>query len=122
MLNYQDETSGLWWAVVNKPGKTYLETSTTALFGYGLSIGYRYKIRDSSVIPVILKALDGIKSRIRQNKKKYLVVTGISSPTSIGDLNYYRDVPLCNDISYGVGPVILFLTESSLLFEKNDYL
>jgi len=42
ILKTQDQATGLWWTILNRPGETYLETSVSALFAYGMARGFRY--------------------------------------------------------------------------------
>jgi unsaturated rhamnogalacturonyl hydrolase len=117
ILQYQDAESGLWWTVVNRPGETYLETSASALFAYGMARGYRYGFLDDSVGPAIASAMDGVESRILRDASGFPYVSDISGPTTVGDFDDYHSVDLGDDISYGVGAVILALTETSGLME-----
>lgn len=109
----QDATTGLWWSVVSRPGETYLETSAAALFALGLARGYRAGALDASVLPVVHKALTGVRSRIVDDAQGRPVVTGTSGPTSVGDFASYAKVAQKDDLSYGVGAVILALVEAS---------
>ncbi len=109
----QDSKSGLWWTVLNRPGKSYLETSATALFAYGLARGYRFGNRDASVLPLIQRAVAGVKGRIKKGPDGKLQVTGTSGPTTVGNASYYAGVNQEDDLHFGVGAVILSLLESS---------
>jgi unsaturated rhamnogalacturonyl hydrolase len=109
----QDGATGLWWNILDRPGEIYLETSAAALFALGLARGYRDGLLDSSVLPVIETAMAGIEERIAADAEGHPVVTGISGPTTVGTFEGYADVPLGDDIHYGVGAVILALVETS---------
>ncbi|WP_437962756.1 glycoside hydrolase family 88 protein (plasmid) [Sorangium sp. So ce119] len=113
VLDAQDPDTGLWWTIMNRPGEIYLETSATALFAAGLARGLRHGFLDASVRPAIDSALAGVRSRIETDGSGRPVVTGISGPTSVGKLEDYAAVELRDDISYGVGAVILALVETS---------
>jgi len=113
ILEAQDEKTGLWWTVLNRPGKSYLETSASALFVYGLARGYRYGARGEQVLPVIRRAMAGIKGMIKKKGAGGPVVTGISGPTSVGSSSYYAGIKQEDDVSFGVGAVILALLETS---------
>ncbi len=117
ILQYQDADTGLWWTVVNRPQETYLETSASALFAYGMARGYRYGFLDDSVLPSIASAMDGVEARILRDASDLPYVSDISGPTSVGDFRSYQNVDLGDDISYGVGAVILALIETSGLTE-----
>lgn len=109
----QDADTGLWWTVLNRPGETYLETSASALFAFGLARAWRYHLVDDSALEVIDAAMEGVLARITRDDAERPVVTGISGPTSVGGFSYYAGVPVRDDISYGIGAVLLALTETS---------
>jgi len=109
----QDADTGLYWTVLNRPGESYLETSAPALFAYGLARAYRYGLQDGSVLPTIERAMVGVKARIEEDDQGRPVVTGVSSPTTVGTFDYYAELSTTDDISYGLGSVILALIETS---------
>lgn len=108
----QDPTTGLFYTVLNRPGESYLETSASALFAYGLARGFRYGLRGPEVLPVIARALVGVRAKVKTDSAGTLV-TGISGPTMAGSASYYASIPLESDLHFGVGAVILALLESS---------
>jgi len=112
----QDPKTGLWWTVLNQPGKSYLETSASALFAYGLARGFRYGAREATVLPLVKKAVAGVKTRIVKGKDGTPVVEGTSGPTMVGDAAYYAGIKRESDLHYGVGAVILMLLETSGLW------
>ncbi|MFA6035249.1 MAG: glycoside hydrolase family 88 protein, partial [Myxococcota bacterium] len=107
------DASGLWWTVLNRPGESYLETSVTALFAFGMARGYRYGLLDESYLPTVRKALEGLKSRMTTDGDGKPVITGISGPTNPGTFATYSTVRIGDDISYGVGAAIMALVETS---------
>ena len=115
ILDTQDQASGMWWTVMSRPGEIYLETSATALFALGMARGYRYGYLDASVLPAIDAAMTGVGAMIEQDAQGRPVVTGTSGPTTVGQFKDYAAVELGDDISYGVGAVILALIETSKL-------
>ncbi|WP_437600975.1 glycoside hydrolase family 88 protein [Sorangium sp. So ce590] len=113
VLAAQDPGTGLWWTILDRPGEIYLETSATALFAAGLARGLRHGFLDDAVRPAIDSAMAGVRSRIQEDASGRPVVTGISGPTTVGRLDDYAEVELGDDISYGVGAVVLALVETS---------
>jgi unsaturated rhamnogalacturonyl hydrolase len=107
------DASGLWWIVLDRPGETYLETSTTALFAYGLARGYRYGLFADDVLPVAARAITAVRTKVVDDEDGEPVVTGISGPTMPGDTAHYASIPIEDDKGYGVGAVILALLETS---------
>lgn len=108
---YQDTTSGLWFTVLNRPGETYLETSGSALFNYGILKGMNEGMLDKNVhSTVVEKAIIGVKAKIDISSGKPVVI-GISKGTQPDGFDNYNGVEVGNDIPYGVGGVILALIE-----------
>lgn len=107
------DSSGLWWTVVNRPGETYLETSASALFAYGMARGYRYGFRNDEVLPTIASAVDGVLEMVEDDDQGRPVVTGTSIGTGVGGFDNYANVAIEDDVPYGVGAVILMLVEVS---------
>ncbi len=118
-LQYQDQETGLWHTIMNRPAggegepENYLETSVAALFSFGAAKAYRYGFQDASILPAIGKAMDGVRSRIERDDQNRPVITDISGPTSVGEYEYYADLTRKDDISYGIGAVLMALVETS---------
>jgi len=108
----QDPATGLWWTVLNRPGATYQETSVSALFAAGLARGWRSGVLGREVLPVIAKAMAGVKAKVVA-KADGPVVTGVSGPTSVGTFATYKNVGTGDDLTYGIGAVVLALVETS---------
>ena len=108
----QDADTGLWWNFVDHPGEMYRETSGTALFAYAMARAWRAGKLDDAVLPVVARAAAGVRGRIVE-RHGHPVVTGTSGPTTADLPETYAKVPLVDDISYGVGAVILALVETS---------
>jgi unsaturated rhamnogalacturonyl hydrolase len=116
----QDPQTGLWWTVLNRPGETYLETSAAALFAFGLARGWRTGVLGDDVLPVVRKAMEGVRSRIVDGPDGKPVVTGVSGPTTAGTFAQYAAVKVEDDLAYGIGAVILALIETSGLPSPGD--
>ena len=113
VMGAQDPDTGLWWSIMTKPGKIYLETSGSALFAYGMARGWRYGNAGDEVLPSIAAAMSGVLGRITVGLDGAPTVSGISGPTSADAYQAYADVPLEDDLPYGLGAVILALVETS---------
>ena len=113
----QDAETGLWWTVPDRPDETYLETSASALFAYGLARGYRYGLRDEGVLEAVHKAVAGLHTRIIDDESGRPLVSGTSIGTSVGDFEHYAGIEVEDDVPYGVGSAILLLLEASGLPE-----
>lgn len=109
----QDAESGLWWTVLNRPGETYLETSASALFAFGLARAWRYGLLGEEALGSVEAAVSAVVSRVTFDPRGVPTVTGISGPTSVGGFRYYANIPVGEDISFGIGATLLALTEAS---------
>ena len=116
IISTQDGQSGLWWTVVNRPGETYLETSASALFACALARAWRYGFTDDSVLPTVESAVAGVRAMVTTDALDRPVVTGISGPTMAGSFEYYKEIPVIDDLPFGLGVVLLMLIETSGLF------
>jgi unsaturated rhamnogalacturonyl hydrolase len=113
VLATQYQQSGMWWTVMNRPGETYLETSATALFAYGMARAYRYGLLGEPELDAAKKAVDAVRGAVKYDDQDRPYVTGISGPTEVSTFAGYASVPLKDDLNYGVGAVILALIETS---------
>jgi len=112
-VNAMDADSGQWWIVLNRPGETYLETSTGALFAYAMARAYRYGFLGDEVLPVIRAAVAGMRAAFTTDDQGRPVVSGVSKGTAAGTLEYYAGIDVADDLGYGVGTAILALLETS---------
>jgi len=113
LVTTQDLDSGLWWTILNRPGEIYLESSATALIVYGMARGFRYGFLNDAVLPVLARGRSGLLESFRRDEQNRPIVTGISGPTSAGNFDDYAEVPLGEDLTFGVGAMILALIELS---------
>jgi unsaturated rhamnogalacturonyl hydrolase len=113
VLATQDPQTGMWWTVMNRPGETYLETSATALFAYGMARGYRYGLLGQPELEAAKNAVDAVRGKVQYDDQNRPYITGISGPTDVSTFEQYASVPLEDDLNYGVGAVILALIETS---------
>lgn len=113
VLETQDTPSGMWWTVMNRPGETYLETSATALFAYGVARAYRYSLLGEGELDAAKRAMEAVENKVVTDGQGRPYVTEISGPTDVSTFEEYAAVPLEDDLSYGVGAVILGLIEIS---------
>ncbi|MBT9431152.1 glycoside hydrolase family 88 protein [Candidatus Sodalis endolongispinus] len=101
----QDD-SGLWHTLLDDPN-SYLESSATAGFAYGILKGIRKRYLDASWQPVAEKAVRVVIERINANGE----LSQVSFGTAMGaDLDYYRQIPLTS-MPYGQAMAILCLGE-----------
>ena len=102
---YQDKSGG--WHTLIDDDTSYLETSATAGFGYGILKAVRLGLIDEKFKAVGEKALAFVLENIDDNG----IVQNVSYGTGMGhDLDHYRNIPIC-PMTYGQSLVQLFLVE-----------
>jgi unsaturated rhamnogalacturonyl hydrolase len=105
LAELQDET-GLWHTLLDDPG-SYLETSCSAAFAYGILKAVRKGYIDIKYLDTGLKALSGVIERIDSNG----TVRGVSYGTPVSNtLQEYRDITVC-PMPYGQSMVLMMLVE-----------
>ena len=86
---------------------SYLETSVTAGFGYGILKAVRMKLIPETYRDTGEKALHAVIKEIDEKG----VVQQVSYGTGMGkDLDHYRNIPIC-PMAYGSALTLLLLSE-----------
>ncbi|MBQ4796840.1 glycoside hydrolase family 105 protein, partial [Pectobacterium versatile] len=89
LAKYQDD-SGLWHTLLDDPN-SYLESSATAGFAYGILKAVRKRYIDRCYAEVADKAMRGVVANISENGE----LLNVSFGTAMGkELDYYRQIPL----------------------------
>ena len=100
------ETDGMWHTLIDDPS-SYVETSATAGFGYGILKGVRKGYLAPAYEEAGLRAVSGVLSNIAQNGD----VLNVSYGTGMGDeLEDYKKIPIVLQ-PFGQALTILLLTE-----------
>jgi unsaturated rhamnogalacturonyl hydrolase len=98
---------GMWHTLLDDPG-SYVETSATAGFGYGILKAVRRGYIDPHYAAIGARALDAVIHRIAADG----TVEQVSYGTPMGlDIDHYRRIPRC-PMAYGQALSILLLTEA----------
>ncbi len=99
--------NGLWTTLLDDPD-SYVESSATAGFAYGILKAVRKRYIDPKYAPIAHKAVDAlIKDYINEDGE----LINTSFGTAMGsDLDYYREIPLTS-MPYGQAMAILCLSE-----------
>lgn len=98
--------SGLWHTLLDDPD-SYLESSATAGFAFGILKSVRKRYIDEKYLPIAEKALQGVVKQINADGELMQVSFG----TAMGkNLDYYRQVPLTS-MPYDQAMAILCLVE-----------
>ncbi|MBD2867153.1 glycoside hydrolase family 88 protein [Paenibacillus sp. IB182493] len=97
---------GMWHTLLDDPS-SYVETSATAAFAYGMLKAVRRGYLDGRYRASGLKALHAVVGQIDGEG----VVRGVSYGTAVGHtLQQYKDIPLC-PMPYGQSMALLALVE-----------
>lgn len=102
--------SGLWHTLLDQPD-SYLETSASSAFAYGILKAVRRGFLEESYRAVGLKALEGVLHKIDEDG----IVHGVSYGTGLKDnLDYYRNIKQC-PMPYGQSMALLLMVEACKL-------
>jgi len=114
----QDAKSGVWWQVMDQPGRSgnYLESSASSMFVYALMKGVRLGLLDEKHADVARRGYDGIIDRFiwadERGERIALTdtcqVAGLGGkPYRDGSFQYYVSEPRIKNDPKGVAPFIL---------------
>ncbi|MBN1182688.1 MAG: glycoside hydrolase family 88 protein [Bacteroidales bacterium] len=125
IAEYQDDSTGVWYQVVDKGGEkgNYLESSASTMFVYFLIKAINNNYIDASYMPVTQKGYDGIiKQFIKENPDGTISISqacagaGLGgNPYRDGSYEYYVNEFYRDDDPKAVGPFILLMLEFNKL-------
>lgn len=125
VTNVQDKKTGLWWDILNMPGKekNYPEASASCMFVYALAKGVRLGFLPSSFLPVAKKGYDGIiKNFIKKDANGQINLYGTVSVSGLGgkpyrngSYEYYTSEKVVENDPKGVGAFLLASNEIEML-------
>ena len=122
LVRHQDATSGLWWQVLDQPGRkgNYLESSASSMFVYALAKGInRGYLAREKYLPAVLRGYAGLVRECirpggdgRVNLTRVCEVAGLGYTTASGrprdgSFDYYVSEPVVENDLKGVAPFIL---------------
>jgi unsaturated rhamnogalacturonyl hydrolase len=105
-LGRHQRPDGQWGTVLNDPGRSYPETSGTALVAYGLGRGALEGWLGPAMLARAERAYAGVSARLVETPSG-LRLPGVSGPTNALPGFTYRLVPTRRDSGYGVGAFLL---------------
>ncbi|UCD84961.1 MAG: glycoside hydrolase family 88 protein [Deltaproteobacteria bacterium] len=114
VVECQDNDTGLWWTVIDRPGETYLETSASALFTYSLAKGINQGLIGEEYLPNIEAGIEGLEGKISIDGEGNLILSGTSVGTQPGGFDDYAGVEVWDNVNFGIGAVILAFCEEEL--------
>ena len=123
VLAFRDKESGLYWQVVDQPGRdgNYLETSGSSMIAYAFIKGARLGVLSPEYSTLGKETFDGICQRyLKTNDQGELNLGGICLVAGLGPDNnrrrdgsyeYYISEPVVENDAKGVAPFLLCYTE-----------
>ncbi len=132
IVKYQDQSSGVWWQVMDKSNTTsnYLEATASSMFVYALAKGVNDGELSDHYAPAILKGYQGLLNGfVRTNSAgglsliKCCQVAGLGFKSMHGgprdgSFAYYVSEPVVENDLKGIGPFILAGIEVQKLLNK----
>jgi unsaturated rhamnogalacturonyl hydrolase len=101
------QSEGGMWHTVLDDSTSYVETSATAGFAFGILKAVRKGYISDKYLPAAQKAVNAVLKAIKEDG----TVEGVSYGTAIGmDKNHYKNIEIC-PTAYGQALSILLLTE-----------
>lgn len=119
----QDKKTGLWWDVLNMPGKdkNFFESSASSMFVYALAKGVRMGYLPATYLVVAKQGYDGIVKNFvksesgRENLYGTVGVSGLGgNPYRDGSYEYYVNERVVENDPKGMGAFILASVEMDL--------
>ena len=119
---FRDAESGMYWQVVDQPGRTgnYLETSGSAMVAYAMLKAARLGILPASFAELGRGTVSGILSRYASFEDGQMELGGICLVAGLGpekdrrrdgSFEYYISEPVVRNDAKGVAPVLLSFAE-----------
>ncbi|KAI5829839.1 glycoside hydrolase family 105 protein [Schizophyllum commune Tattone D] len=108
LVKYQDPETGLWHTLIDDP-TSYLESSATAGFAYGILKALRMRLipKEERYVKCAKKAIEAVLANISPEGE--LLKTSFGTPV-FDDLEEYKKIPLTS-MPYGQSLALLALTE-----------
>lgn len=119
---YADEATGMYWQVVDQPGRegNYLETSGSSMIAYAMLKGARLGVLPKEYTAQGRKTFDGIVDRYLTFTDEGIQLEGICLVAGLGPESdhrrdgtyaYYISEPVVKNDAKGVAPLVLCYTE-----------
>lgn len=125
--NYQDPATGLWYQVLDCPGRegNYLESSCSSMFVFALYKAVRLGYLDSSYLAIAEKGYQGILDNFIEEHEdgtisltRTCAVAGLGGKVyRAGDYNYYINEQIRSNDPKALGPFINASLEHELLHQ-----
>ncbi|MDA3817103.1 MAG: glycoside hydrolase family 88 protein [Prolixibacteraceae bacterium] len=122
---YQDDSTGLWWQVVDKPsGKgNYFEASASCMYVYAIAKSVRLNYVDEKYQEIAKKGYRGILEHLISEQDGTLSLNNICRSAGLGygrdgSYNYYiNETDIVSNDGKGIGPFIMASLEFDSIAE-----
>ncbi|PTN10065.1 unsaturated rhamnogalacturonyl hydrolase [Mangrovibacterium marinum] len=121
ILKAQDPTTGVWWQVMDAPGRegNYLESTCSSMFVYAFAKANRMGYVDDSYMEAAKKGFDGIVRNFIKTEEdgslsltQCCAVAGLGgNPYRDGSFEYYTSTEIRDNDPKGVGPFVMATIE-----------
>jgi unsaturated rhamnogalacturonyl hydrolase len=113
LAHYQDQQTGLWYQVVDKPQLkgNWTETSSSSMFTYIIDIAVKRGYIPKRYKAVAHRGYEGVMSRMSVGSDGSADLAGICVGTNVGDLQWYLDRPRKTNDLHGLGAFLLMNEE-----------
>jgi len=128
VVRYQDKNEGVWWLITDKRDqpKNYLESSSSAMFVYGLAKAIRKGYINKTYVIAVEKGYKGLINRfiVKDSLGHIHYTQAISgaglggNPYRDGSYEYYVNEPKRDDDLKAIGPFIQACIEYNTLVEE----
>lgn len=117
LSQYQNEETGLWYQIVDKPNfpDNWLESSCTCMFSYFTAKAVRKGYVDKSYKQMAIKGYEGIlKNKFSVDSKGRTILKDTSQGTMVrDDCSYYAHRPKRTNDMHGLGAFLMMCWEMS---------
>ncbi|MCL2170911.1 MAG: glycoside hydrolase family 88 protein [Defluviitaleaceae bacterium] len=119
VAKFQDDKTGLWYQVVDKPNGegNWLETSCSSLFVAGICKAVRLGLMDESALAIAKKGYEGVIASLEYQGEDVLI-GNVCIGTGVGDYTHYINRPTSVNDLHGVGAYLLMCAEVEMVFDK----
>lgn len=121
ILKAQDPKSGVWWQVMDEPGRdgNYLESTCSSMFVYAFAKANRMGYVDDSYMKAAKKGFEGLLKHFIKKEDdgkisltQCCAVAGLGgNPYRDGSFEYYTSTEIRDNDPKGVGPFIMAAVE-----------
>ncbi|HEU5164917.1 MAG TPA: glycoside hydrolase family 88 protein [Chitinophagaceae bacterium] len=128
IVRYQDKKEGVWWLITDKSAqpKNYLESSSSAMFVYGLAKAIRKGYINKNYVMAVEKGYKGIINKfiVKDSIGQIHYTQAISgaglggNPYRDGSYEYYVSEPKRDDDLKAIGPFIQACVEYNALVKE----